>query len=91
MSRCDGCGIIRVDKLCPGDQVREPKRLRLGADFPLVANQHRNGNPEMQRAIGCCQGNLVVGRHYRNTLGTQRLSATRAVRRNSLFHVACVV
>jgi len=71
----DGCSILCADKLCPGDQARQPERLRLGADFPLVANQYRNGNPEMQRAIGCCQGNLVVSRNYRNAFGTQRLSA----------------
>src|ERR1039457_554182 len=73
---CDSCDIIRADKLCPGDQARDPERLRLGANFSLVANQHWNGNPKMQRAIGCCQGNLVVRRNYRNTFGTQRLSAT---------------
>src|SRR5664279_1712714 len=34
----DGCEIIRADKLCPGDQARQPERLRLSADFPFVAN-----------------------------------------------------
>jgi len=29
----------------------------------------------MQRAIGRGERNLVVGRNYRNTFGTQRLSA----------------
>ena len=73
---CDKCGVICVDELCSGDQVREPERLRLDADFPLIANQHRNGNPETQGAIGCCQGNLIVSRHYRNPLGAQRLGMT---------------
>ena len=72
---CDGGCVIRADKLCPGDQAEEPERLRLGADLSLVADQHRNGNPEMQRAIGCGQGNLVVSRNDGDALGTQRLSA----------------
>ena len=73
---CDGRGIIRADKLRPGYQIEEPERLRFGADFPLVANQHRNGDPELQRAVGRRQRNLVVSRDYRNALGTERLSAT---------------
>src|SRR5664279_3057941 len=72
---CDGGCVIRADKLGPGDQAQEPERLRLGADLPLVADQHWNGNPEMQRAIGCGQGNLVVSRDDCDTSGTKRLSA----------------
>ncbi len=87
---CDGCGIIRADKLCPGDQAKESERLRLGADFSLVADQHRNGNPEMQRAIGCGQGNLVVSRNYRNPSWDLAAERDGGVRQSSLFPVWCM-